>query len=178
LTPRALALALACALPDGAIVVDEGVSVAGALLPVSAGAPRHSYLALTGGACGQGLPCAAGAAIAAPGRKVVALVGDGSALFSPQALWTQAREGLDVVNVVVANDAYRILEVELTKLLAARPGPRARALTELHPPRVDWQALARGFGVPAACAESTDALVDALDRALASPGPSLVEVRL
>ena len=130
-------------IPEGAVVVDEGVSIAGSILPVSTGAPRHSYLMLTGGACGQGMPCAAGAAIGASGRKVIALVGDGSALYTVQALWTQAREGLDVVNVVCANDAYRILHVELTKLLGALPGPRASKLTELASRRRSTGAASR-----------------------------------
>ncbi|HEY4118304.1 MAG TPA: acetolactate synthase large subunit, partial [Byssovorax sp.] len=178
LNNRSLVAAIAHMIPEGAVVIDEGVSIAGSILPVSTGAPRHSYLMLTGGACGQGMPCAAGAAIGAKGRKVIALVGDGSALYTVQALWTQAREGLDVVNVVCANDAYRILHVELTKLLGALPGPRASKLTELAPPRIDWGSIAKGFGVPACRAETTDALLDALGRALATPGPALIEARV
>src|SRR5262249_6049422 len=100
---------------EGLIFVDEGVSSGGAFLRVAASCPPLSYLSLTGGATGQGLPCATGAAIACPGRKVIAFVGDGAAMYTIQSLWTQAREGLDVVTLVCANDSYRILELELAR---------------------------------------------------------------
>jgi acetolactate synthase-1/2/3 large subunit len=178
LTPALLGAALAALQPEAAIVVDEGATSGLPYFAAAAGAPPHSYLALTGGAIGQGLPCATGAAIACPGRRVIALQADGSGLYTLQALWTQAREGLDVVNVVCANRAYRILQVELARAGVAEPGPKARALTELGRPVIDWVALARGFGVPGVRVESGEALVEALARALADSGPRLIEALL
>jgi len=172
LSGHTVALAMAATLPEHAIVVDEGVSIAGAFLRVCAGAPRHSYLALTGGACGQGLPLAIGAAIARPERKVVALVGDGSAMYTIQALWTQAQHALDIVTVIHANDGYGILEAEL----AHRVGAVSRSLG-FGPSSIDWVGLAQSLGVPASRAATADELVGALRRATAGRGPRLVEVR-
>ena len=132
-------------------------------------------LGLTGGAIGQGLPCAVGAALACPGRRVIAFQADGSGLYTLQALWTMAREALDVTVVICANRAYRILQVELARAGVAEPGPKARALTQLGPPVIDWVAAARGFGVPGRRVETGEALADALARALAEPGPHLIE---
>jgi acetolactate synthase-1/2/3 large subunit len=144
----------------------------------AAGSPPHTVLGLTGGAIGQGLPCAVGAAIACPGRRVIAFQADGSGLYTLQALWTMAREGLDVTVVVCANRVYRILQVELARAGVAEPGPAARSLTQLGPPVVDWVAAARAFGVPGWRVTTADALADALRASLAEPGPSLVEVVL
>jgi acetolactate synthase-1/2/3 large subunit len=135
-------------------------------------------LALTGGSIGQGLPCAVGAALACPERRVVAFQADGSGLYTLQALWTLAREGLDVTVVVCANRAYRILRLELGRAGIAEPGPAALALTDLGDPTLDWTALSRGFGVPASRAETPAALSDALARSFATPGPSLIEAIL
>jgi acetolactate synthase-1/2/3 large subunit len=174
----ALGQALAALQPEGAIVVDEGLTSSAPWFAASAAAPPHTVLALTGGAIGQGLPCAAGAALACPGRKVIALQADGSGMYTPQALWTMAREGLDVAVVICANRSYRILQVELARAGIAEPGPAARALAELRPPELDWSALARGLGVPAVRVGDADALVKELAHALATPGPSLVEALL
>jgi acetolactate synthase-1/2/3 large subunit len=119
-----------------------------------------------------------GAAIACPGRRVIAFQADGSGLYTLQALWTMAREGLDVTVVVCANRVYRILQVELARAGVAEPGPAARSLTQLGPPVVDWVAAARAFGVPGWRVTTADALADALRASLAEPGPSLVEVVL
>ncbi len=172
LSGHTVALALAATLPEQAVVVDEGVSIAGAFLRVCGGAPRHSYLALTGGACGQGLPLALGAAVACPGRKVVALVGDGSAMYTVQALWTQAQHALDIVTVIHANDGYRILEAEL----AHRVGAASRSLA-FGTSSIDWIGLAQSLGVPASRATTADELVAALRRATSGHGPRLIEVR-
>ncbi len=172
LSGHTVALALAATLPDQAVVVDEGVSIAGAFLRVCEGAPRHSYLALTGGACGQGLPLALGAAIACPERKVVALVGDGSAMYTVQALWTQAQHALDIVTVIYANDGYRILEAELAHRVGAASGALAFGTSS-----IDWVGLAQSLGVPASRATTADELVGALRRATSGHGPRLIEVR-
>ena len=178
LTPATLGAALAALQPENAIVVDEGATSGMPYYAAAAGAPPHSYLALTGGAIGQGLPCATGAAIACPDRKVIALQADGSGLYTLQALWTQAREGLDVVTLICANRSYRILQIEMARAGIAEPGPQARSLTDLDRPTIDWVSLAQGFGVPGTRVETSEQLVDALERALTASGPRLIEVIL
>jgi acetolactate synthase I/II/III large subunit len=174
----ALGRTLAALQPDGAIVVDEAATSGQAWAAHAAAAPPHTTLALTGGAIGHGLPCAVGAAIACPGRRVIAFQADGSGLYTLQALFTMAREGLDVTVVICANRVYRILQVELARAGVAEPGPEARRLTQLGPPPLDWVAAARGFGVPGTSASSAEAFAEALRRSLESPGPSLVEAVL
>jgi acetolactate synthase-1/2/3 large subunit len=178
LNPDALGRALAALQPEGAIVVEEGATSGVAYALHAAAAPPHTALGLTGGAIGQGLPCATGAAVACPERRVIALQADGSGMYTVQALWTQARESLDVTTVVCANRAYRILRVELARAGVAEPGPQALALTDLGRPVLDWVALARGLGVPGVRVESADELVAALRRSLAEPGPTLIEAVL
>ncbi|MEZ4218309.1 MAG: acetolactate synthase large subunit [Myxococcota bacterium] len=181
LTPGSLGVALARALPENAIVVDEGATSSLGFGLASQGAAPHSMLSLTGGAIGQGLPCAVGAALACPDRPVVAIQADGSAAYTLQALWTAARESLDVVVVLCSNRAYRILQIELARAGVAEPGPKARALTNLDAPPLDWAALARGFGLPAAHVrrvETPDALRDGLAAAFAARGPHLLEAVL
>jgi acetolactate synthase-1/2/3 large subunit len=166
---------LAALQPEGAIVVDESATSGLPYSLAAPAAPPHTVLGLTGGAIGQGLPCALGAALACPERRVIALQADGSGLYTLQALWTMAREALDVTVLVCANRAYRILQLELARAGVAEPGPKARALTDLGRPELDWVALARGFGVPAQRAETADALAGALRGAFAARGPTLVE---
>jgi len=178
LTPATLGAVLARLQPEGAIVVDEGATSGLPYFLAAEAAPPHAYLTLTGGAIGQGLPCATGAALACPQRKVIALQADGSGFYTLQALWTQAREQLDVVTLICANRSYRILQVELARAGIAEPGPNARSLTDLSHPAADWTALARGFGVPATRAQTAEELAQALAAALASPGPALIEAIL
>jgi acetolactate synthase-1/2/3 large subunit len=178
LNPVSLGAALAALQPEGAIVMDEGATSGLPHFVAAAGAPPHTYLALTGGAIGQGLPCATGAAVACPDRKVIALQADGSGMYTLQALWSQAREGLDVVTVVCANRSYRILQIELARAGIAEPGRNARAMTDLSHPPLDWVSLARGMGVPGTRAETADELVRQLERAFAEPGPALIEAVL
>jgi acetolactate synthase-1/2/3 large subunit len=140
----------------------------------TAGAPRHDWLTLTGGAIGYGLPAATGAAVACPDRKVVCVEADGSAMYTVQALWTQAREGLDVTTIVFDTRSYAILELELNRVGAEPPGPRAKAMLELAPPALDFVAIANGFGVPATRADTADELVSQLDAALTTEGPALI----
>jgi len=164
--------------PEGAIVVNEAAtSGLGWAMGAGAAAPHESF-SLTGGAIGQGLPAAVGAAVAAPDRKVVALQADGSGLYTLQSLWTMAREGLDVTVVVCANQAYRILQMELHRTGNDDPGPQARSLTDLGSPAPDWVSLAKGFGVEGQRATTLDELRDGFERGLATDGPYLVEALL
>jgi acetolactate synthase-1/2/3 large subunit len=178
LTPQTIGAALAAVQPEGVIIVDEGVTSNRAYFPLAAGAPRHTYLTLTGGAIGQGLPTAVGAAIACPDRPVIALQADGSALYTAQALWTMAREQLDVTILLCANRRYQILLTELARAGVTAPGHASRTLTDLGGPAVDWQSLARAYGVPATRATSAEEAVQELDTRLAARGPHLVELVL
>jgi acetolactate synthase-1/2/3 large subunit len=161
--------------PEGAIVVNEAATSGLGWAIGAAGAPPHEAFSLTGGAIGQGLPCAVGAAVAAPDRKVIALQADGSGLYTLQSLWTMAREGLDVTVVVCANRAYRILQMELHRTGNEDPGPQARSLTDLGSPVLDWVSLAEGFGVEGMQATTVEELRAGLERGLATEGPYLVE---
>lgn len=178
LDPVTLGQTLAALQPEGAIVVEEAATSGLPYALAAPAAPPHTALALTGGSIGQGLPCAAGAALACPGRRVIALQADGGGLYTVQALWTMAREGLDVTTVVCANRSYRILRFEIGRAGIAEPGPSALALTDLARPAVDWTALARGFGVPASRATTADELAGALERSFSTPGPALIEAVL
>jgi acetolactate synthase-1/2/3 large subunit len=178
LTTESLAAAIGVTLPEGAIVADEGNTSGLFVAGATAGSPRHSWLTLTGGAIGIGLPMATGAAVAAPDRPVLCLQADGSAMYTLQALWTQAREGLNVTTVVLSNRSYAILNMELHRVGADAGGPRARRLLDLTDPDLDFCDLARGMGVPARRVENAEDLVSALETGFAEPGPTLVEVPL
>jgi acetolactate synthase I/II/III large subunit len=167
--------AIAAVLPEGAIVSDESQTSGVTLAAHTAGSPRHDLLALTGGAIGQGLPVAVGAAIACPDRPVIALEGDGSAMYTIQSLWTMAREGLDVTAVVFNNRSYAILNIELERVGAERPGPAAKEQLDLHGPDLDFVSIARGLGVPSVRVDTGEDLVAQLERAIAEPGPHLIE---
>jgi acetolactate synthase-1/2/3 large subunit len=178
LTGEALANALGALLPEGAIVSDEANTAGLWVSAATAGAPPHDWLTLTGGAIGQGLPAATGAAVACPDRKVVCLEADGSAMYTFQSLWTQAREGLDVTTVIFNNRSYAILNLELHRVGAESPGPKALDMLDLTRPDLDFVSLARGMGVEAARAETAEEFTGQLERGLASPGPYLVEAVL
>jgi acetolactate synthase-1/2/3 large subunit len=178
LTTDAVGRAIGALLPEGAVVVDEGVTSTRQMPVPTAGAPRHDWLTLTGGAIGQGLPLATGAAVACPGRPVVCLEGDGSAMYTISALWTQAREGLDVTTVVLSNRSYRILEDELRNVGAVAAGARSRDFLELSRPDLDFVSLASGMGVPASRAGTAEEFARLFTRALAEPGPHLVDAVL
>jgi len=175
LTVETAAAVVGALLPDGAIVVDEALTSGIGLPAATAAAPRHDWLALTGGSIGYGLPAAAGAAVACPDRPVWCLQGDGSAMYTISALWTHAREGLDVTTVIYHNSAYAILRMELLQVGAGAGGERARALFDLGGPTLDFVALATGMGVPAERVTSAGAFAAALCRAAAEPGPHLIE---
>ena len=178
LDPKALAEAVAACLPEHAIVCDEG-NTEGFLVPIfCAGAPPHDWLSNTGGSIGLGMPLAIGAAVACPERKVICLEGDGSAMYTVQSLWTQAREGLNVINLILANRSYRILNIELQRVGAESAGARARSLLEIGRPDLDFVALSNALGVPAVRVDDAEALTRELTRALHEPGPRTIEVAL
>jgi acetolactate synthase-1/2/3 large subunit len=170
---------LAALQPEGAIVVDESITLVRARnnwFAASQGAPPHTLLTLTGGSLGMGIPCAVGAAVACPDRPVVSLQADGSAVYTIQGLWTQARESLNVTTVLISNRRYQILRHELARAGVDTIGAAATELTDLSRPDIDFVALARGFGVPGVRCETIPDLVREFRRALAQTGPSLIEV--
>jgi len=178
LTGPIVGRAVAAALPEGTIVSVEGGTCGYPFYSASSGAAAHTVLTNTGGAIGQGLPCALGAALAAPDRPVIALQSDGSGLYTAQALWTMARERANVTVLVAANHTYGVLRTELARHGNAEFGPQATALTSLADPQLDWVALAQGFGVPAARATTVRELRGSLTDALAADGPHLIEMAL
>lgn len=173
----ALSQAIASALPEGAIVVDEGITRGRDVGRLAAGAAPLSWLSITGGSIGIGVPLAAGASVACPDRPVVALQADGSAMYTLQGLWTQAREGLNVTTVIFANRSYEILKGELLRV-GANPGPTALDMLDLRRPDLDFCALARGMGVPAQRVEDAAELHRAIAASVREPGPMLIEAML
>lgn len=162
-------------LPEGAIVSDEGATCGAGAFVHTAGSPPHDWLQLTGGSIGQGLPVGVGAATAAPGRKVVCLEGDGSAMYTIQALWTAAREHLDMVTVIFSNRSYAILKVEMMRTGAQNPGPNTLAMFDLSRPDIGFVDLARGLGVDAVRCETAEDFAEAFSGAMRRPGPFLIE---
>ena len=175
LTAPKVCKAVGALLPDNAIVIDEAITSGLMLGAMTAGAPRHDLITLTGGAIGQGLPNAVGAAIACPTRPVIALIGDGTAMYTIQALWTMAREGLNVTSIIFNNASYSVLNVELERVGAEEAGPKAKAQLDLHGPVLNFAQLAQGMGVHAVRATTAEDFVKALTYALAHPGPHLIE---
>ena len=175
LTAEKVCQAIGAVLPEGAIVSDESQTSGVTLGAATAGAPRHDLLALTGGAIGQGLPVAVGAAVACPDRPVLALEADGSALYTIQSLWTMAREQLNVTVVIFNNRSYAILNMELARVGAGTAGREAKAQLDLSRPDIDVATVARGFGVDAQRVDTAEGLIAALERAFAEPGPHLIE---
>ncbi|MFM7617302.1 MAG: acetolactate synthase large subunit [Actinomycetes bacterium] len=174
LTGESLAAAVGALLPEDAIVADEANTTGLWLNGATAGAPPHDWLSLTGGSIGYGMPVATGAAIAAPGRRVVNIEADGSAMYTLQALWTQAHHGLDVTTVIVNNGSYAVLNMELARV-GATPGPKALEMLDLSEPALDFVALSRGMGVPASRVTTAEDLSAALAASFAEPGPRLIE---
>ena len=163
-------------IPENAIVIDEAVTSGRAFPGATLGARPHDWLNIMGGSIGWGLAAATGAAIAAPDRKVIAFEGDGSAQYTLQALWTMARENLDVTVVIFANRAYKILVGELANVGGGVPGANARSMLTLDRPDLDWVALARGYGVEAGRAATLEELAVQFRRGLAVARPYLIEV--
>ncbi len=166
-------MAIARHLPEGAIVSDDGVSNGLMTYIPTATARPHRWMMLTGGAIGQGFPLAVGAAIGSD-KPVLCLSGDGAGMYTNQALWTMAREGLNVVNVVFVNHSYRILQIELHRTGAGNPGPAARSMLNLDGPEIDWVDLARSLGVEGHSAHTGEEMDAALERAFAEGGPHLI----
>ena len=162
-------------LPDDAILIDEAITSGLLLNVMTAGCPRHDLLTLTGGAIGQGLPNAVGAAIACPQRPVVALIGDGTAMYTIQALWTMAREGLDVTAIIFNNASYSVLNVELDRVGAGEGGARARAQLDLGGPQLNFAQLAQAMGVHGVRTSTAEDFCSAFEYALSRPGPHLIE---
>jgi acetolactate synthase I/II/III large subunit len=178
LDPDKIGAVLGNLIPAQAIVVDESVTTGRTFYPLTAGAPPHDWLQNMGGSIGYGMPVAVGAAVACPDRKVLALIGDGSGMYTVQALWTMAREGLDVTAVIWANRTYQILKGEFDNVGAGKPGRKANDMLEIGRPDLDWVAMATGMGVPASRAADCESLTRQLQRGLAETGPHLIEVVL
>ncbi|MDE0279765.1 MAG: acetolactate synthase large subunit [Gammaproteobacteria bacterium] len=175
-SPEGLARAVAALMPENSIISDESVSYGRGFYPHTFAAPAHEWLHLAGGAIGDGLPVATGAAIAAKGgRRVISLQADGSAMYSLQSLWTQAREGMPCTTIIISNRKYRILIGEYGNV-GATPGKTAMDMLDLSNPALNWVHLANGMGVEAAAAADLDELGDLMRASFARPGPFLVEL--
>lgn len=178
LNPASVGAAISVLLPENAVVSDESGTSGGPVYGLTAHAAPHDWLFLTGGAIGQGLPLATGAAIACPDRKVVCLQGDGGAMYTLQALWTQAREGLDVTTVVFSNRKYMILQVETVRLGLAEPDTKGAGMADLANPNLDFVRLAEGLGVHAVRADAAEDFARQFKEAMEEPGPHLIEAAI
>jgi len=178
ITLSGLATAVGATLPENAIVVDESMTSGRGMMAATRGAPPHDWLGNTGGSIGIALPLAVGAAVACPERRVLCLSADGSGMYTLQALWTMAREGLKVTTVIFANRDYAVLKREFSYLGVGDPGRRALDMFEIGCPDLDWVRLAKGMGVPARRVDSLEGFVGALREGFESQGPSLIEVPL
>jgi acetolactate synthase-1/2/3 large subunit len=178
ITPPGLAATVAALLPEDAIVVDESMTSGRGIMAAARGGPHHDWLANTGGSIGIALPLAVGAAVACPSRRVLCLTADGSGMYTLQALWTIARESLNVTTVVFANRSYAVLKREFLGLGAGQPGPVASDLFDIGSPPLDWVSLAKGTGLSGTRADSLSAFARALQAGFESDGPTLIEVSL
>ncbi len=175
LTPETVASVVGALMPEGAVIADESVSFGRGFFPLTRSAPQHDWLNVTGGAIGGGPPMATGAAIGAPGRRVINLQADGSAMYTMQALWTQAREKLDVTTVILSNRKYAILLGELANV-GANPGRTALDMMDIGNPDIDWPKLAGSMGVEGATSDTAEGFVDLLAHSLKRSGPFLIEL--
>jgi acetolactate synthase I/II/III large subunit len=178
ITLPGLAAAVGALLPQNAIVVDESMTSGRGMMAATKGAPPHDWLGNTGGSIGIALPLAVGAAVASPDRRVLCLTADGSGMYTLQALWTMAREGLKVTTVVFANRDYAVLKREFSYLGIGDPGRRALNMFEIGRPELDWVSLAKGMGVPSTRVTSLEGFAKALREGFESEGPTLIEVPL
>ena len=165
-------------MPEGTIVSDEGATNGLFVYAMTPGAAKHDWLTLTGGSIGQGLPLSIGAALACPDRKVIALQADGSAMYTVQALWTMARENLDITVLLLNNSSYAILNIELQRVGVDNPGPTALSLLDLSNPTIQWTEIATGMGIKAQKVTQVQELDDAFAAAMAEHGPRLIEIIL
>jgi acetolactate synthase I/II/III large subunit len=178
ITLTGLSAAIGALLPENVILVDESMTSGRGLMGATKGSPPHEWLGNTGGSIGIALPLAVGAAVACPDRRVLCLTGDGSAMYTAQALWTMARESLDIITVVFANRDYAVLKREFSYLGVGNPGQRALDMFEIGRPDLDWVALATGMGVPGTRISTLDEFGGALKAGFESEGPTLIEVPL
>ncbi|MFM0725825.1 acetolactate synthase large subunit [Paraburkholderia strydomiana] len=178
LNPVSIAHALAAALPEHCIVVDESLTTGRESMSLTMGARPHDLINNMGGSIGYATPVATGAALACPDRRVFCMVGDGSAMYTIQSLWTQAREGLNVTTIIFANNSYAILKAEYANMGAGAPGERALSMIDIDKPRIDWLAMAQSMGVPAVAVETAEGFHKALTDSTREAGPCLIEVRL
>jgi len=178
ITLPGLAMAIGAVLPEGAIVVDEAMTSGRGIMAATIGALPHDWLGNTGGSIGIALPLAVGAAIACPDRRLLCLTADGSGMYTAQALWTMAREGLNITTVVFSNRAYAVLQWEFLGLGIGAPGRRAADLFDIGRPTLDWVHLAKGMGVPASRVTSLDQFAKAMKEGFESDGPTLIEIPL
>ncbi len=179
LNPTSIAHALAAAIPENAIVVDESLTTGRESMGLTMGARPHDLINNLGGSIGYGTPVATGAALACPDRRTICMVGDGSAMYTIQSLWTQAREQLPITTIIFANNQYAILKAEYANMGAGTtPGPQAMAMIDIDRPTIDWVAMAKSMGVPGVSVDTAEGFYQALARSAQEPGPSLIEVRL
>ncbi len=178
LTPLSIAHALAASIPENCIVVDESLTTGRETMGYTVGAKPHDLLNNLGGSIGYGTPVATGAALACPDRRVFCMVGDGSAMYTIQSLWTQARENLNVTTIIFANNQYAILKAEYTNMGAGTPGPQAMAMIDIGRPTIDWVAMAKSMGVPGTSVSTAEGFCAALKRSCSESGPQLIEVKL
>ena len=176
LTSETACLTIAALLPEGAIVVDEGITTTFPFYSASSASPSHSICTITGGSIGYGMPCAVSAALAAPGRPVINIQADGSALYTVQALWTMARENLNITTLICNNGGYNIIAVELERAGLKDFGENARRLVDIDRPGINWVGLSRSLGVPAVKADKAEQLAGHIKRAIKEPGPHLIEM--
>ena len=179
LDPVSIAHALSHAIPENAIVVDESLTTGRESMGLTAGALPHDMIQNMGGSIGYSTPVATGAAMACPDRRTICMVGDGSAMYTIQSLWTQAREQLPVTTIIFANNTYNILKAEYANMGAgSAPGPRALSMIDIDNPTINWVAMADSMGVPAVSVDSVDAFTKALIQSISADGPLLIEVKL
>jgi acetolactate synthase I/II/III large subunit len=169
---------LAALQPENAIIVDESVTASATYYSMATAATPHTVLGQNAGSLGLGMPCAIGAALACPDRPVISFQADGSAMYTMQALWTQAREGLNITTLMCSNRSYDIIKLELARAGHVPAGKNALALTDLGNPPLDWVNISKGMGIPAVSVDTAEGLARELTRALVEPGPHLIEMVL
>ncbi|RDV00413.1 acetolactate synthase large subunit [Trinickia dinghuensis] len=178
LNPMSIAHALAAALPEHCIVVDESLTTGRESMGLTMGAQPHDLINNMGGSIGYATPVATGAALACPDRRVFCMVGDGSAMYTIQSLWTQARENLNVTTIIFANNSYAILKAEYANMGAGAPSERALSMIDIDRPRIDWLAMAKSMGVPSVAVQTAEDFHKAMVNSTRESGPCLIEVRL
>lgn len=178
LNPASIAHALAAAIPEDAIVIDESLTTGRESMGLTMGARPHDLINNLGGSIGYSPPVATGAALACPGRRTICMTGDGSAMYTIQALWTQAREQLPITTIIFANNQYAILKAEYANMGAGTPGAQAMAMIDIDRPTIDWVAMAKSMGVPGVSVDTAEGFHDAMLRSFDADGPTLIEVKL